>query len=386
MSLLRSGASARASVQNVARRERDFEKELDKARDPYTEVLSEEELRDKPWSSEQKRVYEKVVRRNIRYRESEWVETARSARKRLKSAREVHDQKIRRQQNEEKKQWKANNFVREMKFIRKYEKYKKKSRYNTMRVFFERGEGRDVLCHAQNIKTVQERKKIKWPSKKHLLKAGLLAELNEWIGWRSQKTGKRLYDFELISNILSCLIGGITVGENVQFFPFYKLARGASGRVTVEGDVVKMDAFNDSFNESSPKMRWSLKHKDYDATPPGTRSSKVLDIWGELGGKDLLDTLKKLTRAFFNVDKTNNRVRGYGAEKLKRKLASRSTIALPPGPIGWTAGMRTPVWKKIFYAVDQWETGMIQQGLGYDGAVEDIERSRRERRERRERR
>ena len=77
MSLLRSDASARASVQNVARRERDFEKELDKARDPDKEVLSEEELRDKPWSSEQKRAYEKVVRRNIRHRESETVETAR---------------------------------------------------------------------------------------------------------------------------------------------------------------------------------------------------------------------------------------------------------------------------------------------------------------------
>ena len=376
---MRSGASAGASVQNVARRERDFEKELDKARDPDKKVLSEEELRDKPWSSEQKRAYEKVVRQNIRHRESEWVYKPRSFHKRIKSARDVHDQKIRRQQNEEKKQRNANNFVRKMISIRVNEEYTGSSRYNTMRVFFERGRGRDVLCHAQNKKTVQERKKIKWPSKKHLLKAGLLAELNEWIGWRSQKTGNSLYDFELISNILSCLIGGITVGQNVHFFPFYKLARGASGRVTVTWDVVKMNAFKGSFNET-PRMRWSLKHKDYDATPPGTRSSKVLDIWGELGGKDLLDTLKKLTRAFFDG---SHRVQGYGAEKLKRKLASRSTIALPPGPIGWTAEMRTPVWEKIFYAVNQWETGMIEQGIGADGAWEDVERSRQERRERR---
>lgn len=376
MSLLRSGASASASVQNVARRERDFEKELDKARDPSKKVLSEEELRDKPWSSDQKRAYENVVRQNIRHYESEFVETARSAHKRIKSARYVHDQKIRRQQNEEKKQRKANKFVRKMKSIRTYEDYTGSSRYNTMSVYFKRGKGRDVLCHAQN-KTV----KGLGYSKKHLLKAGLLAELNEWIGWRRQQTGKSLYDFELISNILSCLIGGITVGENVQFFPFYKLARDASGRVTVTGDVVKMNAFKGSFNET-PKMRWSLKHKDYDATPPGPRKSKkVLDIWGELGGKALLDTLKMLTRAFEN---SSNKVQGYGAESLKRKLGSRSIIALPPGPIGWTGGMKTPVWKKIFYAVEQWETGMIQQGIGADGAWEDVERRRQERRERRQ--
>ena len=375
------GSIRRVAVNRRMRSERDFKRALENARNPYLEGrdtdLSTEELRAKPWSSDQKKAYEKVVRQNIKHHNSAFDDKGRYHV--VKTAEHLYVLARNRARIESNKQSRANTFIEEMKSVRTKIGPWSTGRYinqNTMREYFQKNngryvyssnKGRSVLCHAQNTRVGDLRY-----SKKHLLKAGLLTELNEWICWRKnsrdQPTEGSKYDLTLISSILSCLIGGIVVGEDMQFFPFYKLDRvGASGGVTVVKDTVKNDAFRRSFNEN-PKMRWSLKHKDYDANPPRQGRAafkKTLDIWGELGGLKLLTTLEKLVEAF-NSRRTSNKIRGSGSKDVKKELCRRGRLLAWEGGaenLGWSDGLYTPVWSRIHHAVEQWQNVRITEGL-----------------------
>ena len=114
------GSIRRVAVNRRMRSERDFKRALENARNPYLEGrdtdLSTEELRAKPWSSDQKKAYEKVVRQNIKHHNSAFDDKGRYHV--VKTAEQLYVLARNRARIESNKQYQANTFIEEMKSVR----------------------------------------------------------------------------------------------------------------------------------------------------------------------------------------------------------------------------------------------------------------------------
>ena len=172
-------------------------------------------------------------------------------------------------------------------------------------------------------------------SKKDLLEAGLLKELNEWIVWpievydelnreypRLPKFRKKKnrwytkeywqgYDLKVVSLILSHLLGGIKqpvlrnqrFREEIVYFPFYESSfkENSTQIKEIEPHVeenLKFEKQREGLNKKTKTkyMQWNLSPHDYSAAVSNQPNSFSRRLWEEWGAKELLETFELILR------------------------------------------------------------------------------------------
>jgi len=169
-------------------------------------------------------------------------------------------------------------------------------------------------------------------SKKDLLEAKLLVELNEWILWpivsgrypvnegfkKVEKENEDLemeqhvfhgYDLKVVSRILSCLIGGITQmvqkgsgrRQELFYFPFYTTVfTGSAVRKQIIPDSEQNREFEKQRTDLNVKtqtgyMQWTLSPYDYGAQGYSERETSFSSkLWKKFGAKNLLKTFQDI--------------------------------------------------------------------------------------------